>query len=148
MSAFDLFQGTIIALAAVLVFVAQKTQRLGLFVWILGIAIGSHYLIEGAELLGLMQIVIGTLSGLSLFFYGVVFEVEPRDVHWTRNLFALLIGSGFFGVIYFLSPESMDRSTSALSDEWVIAGVIIAFSSLLVIIGSGLMSRPEEGGVE
>jgi NADH:ubiquinone oxidoreductase subunit 6 (subunit J) len=142
-----------------------------LALWVVGLAAGGLYLFLGAELLCVLQWIVATLACASLIFYSVMFgEYRQKDpLPLRRRLASALMpvvagvvlmvvfwmGSRSFGLLGSFSPAQFDALITAhavdllaigrqLAKNNFLALEILALILFLIVIGAGVIGRPEE----
>lgn len=157
--------GISLAAAAAATFVGD-IRRAILALWVAGLGVGGLYLSLGAELLAVIQWIVSTLVSISFVFYAVMFgEYGVPDRRTISEkavscLSSLGLGAAFAGVIVLggrdlpgmMGAELLVRPVAnpgvmtlgrALADDYFLSLEILALTLFLVIVGSGVVARPE-----
>jgi NADH:ubiquinone oxidoreductase subunit 6 (subunit J) len=140
-------------------------KRSVLALWIAGLGVGGLYLSLGAELLAITQWIVATLVAISFIFYAVMFGeygfVDPRPLSRkiASALMPLTVGGAFAGVLWVgirhLEPRFPAQGTEriaslgkALAGSHLLSLEVLALTLLLVVVGSGVVARPERAAKE
>jgi NADH:ubiquinone oxidoreductase subunit 6 (subunit J) len=139
-------------------------RRAVLALWVAGLGIGGIYLTIGAELLAVVQWILSTLVAISFVFFAVMFgeynATESRTVRQRllQGALSLALGGAFAAVIYLgvsglpeaslvnVGPaEGADLMSigKSLIQENLLSLEILALTLFLVLVGAGVISRPE-----
>lgn len=140
-------------------------RRSVLSLWIAGLGAGGVYLSLHAEFLAIAQWIISTLAAISFLFYSVQFGeyggTFPQSLRQRARALALpvLAGAAFCWTIWSAGsalPQATEGGRRALQDvdtlgallsyEHLPALEVLAILLFLVIIGSGVLARPQESG--
>ena len=158
--------GTLVAVVAATVI--TDIRRATLALWVAGLSVGALYLTLGAELLAVIQWIVSTLIAISFIFFSAMFgdygtRDRPRDLAaWLRASVPYLIGLGFAGVVWvgagMPGPGATSTSTSMpepgndlisvgreLMRNHLISLEVLGFTLFVVLIGGGILARPEGG---
>jgi NADH:ubiquinone oxidoreductase subunit 6 (subunit J) len=149
------------------VFVAafvSDMRRAALALWVASLATGGLYLTLGAELLAVIQWIVGTLIALSLVFFSAMFgDYGARAEKWSLRSaarvfmpviigagFAVVIGVGSFGFgrigpmpVGGLPGNDLAAIGKELIGNHLISLEVLALTLFLVLIGGGIIARPE-----
>jgi NADH:ubiquinone oxidoreductase subunit 6 (subunit J) len=152
-----------ITLAAVLTaaFVGDL-RRAVLALWVAGLGIGAIYLTLGAEVLAIIQWVVSTLVTISFVFFTAMFgEYGPGegfkiDRRLIKTGLGLLAGGAFAWVIALGAGQLPEEQTVHPQDGTDVAAVgkaltgpnllsleVLALTLFLVLIGGGVIARPD-----
>jgi NADH-quinone oxidoreductase subunit J len=141
-----------------------ELRRAVLALWVTGLAVGGIYLTLGAELLAVIQWLIATLVAISFTFFTVTFGEAKADRgptlrRFARAAMALGLGGAFAAVAWLgagtVSTESLAAPEvgndlvaigRAVTDEHLLALEVLALTLFFVLVGGGVVSRPEERG--
>ena len=164
---------SVIAVGAIgLATFSRRIRSAILALWVAGLAIGAVYLTLGAELLAIVQWIVSTIVAISFVFFAVMFgeysstgirenssSVPDRNLSRRGGLIsisAVVLGSLFPVLIWLGSghlPESMlvlptvDNDLASLgrklAQEDFIALEVLALTLFLVLVGGGVIARPE-----
>jgi NADH:ubiquinone oxidoreductase subunit 6 (subunit J) len=139
-------------------------KRAVLSLWVAGLAVGGIYLSVGAELLAVVQWIVATIVAMSFIFYSVMFgeygKRDPRPLLEKAKglILPLLIGVAFVGILaitgQLTNSEIQPAATPAagqslldlgrrLASEHLLSLEVLGLSLFLVIVGSGVIARPE-----
>ena len=149
--------------AAFLASFVSDIRRAVLALWVAGLGVGAIYLTLGAEVLAIVQWIVSTLVAISFIFFSVMFgEYGQREIQiaFDRRLvktgMAVLLGLGFAWVIWFGArhlpsdqySQSMEGSDMAalgktLTNQHLLSLEVLALTLFLVLIGGGVIARPE-----
>ena len=140
------------------------------FLWIVGMGAGGIYLSAGAELLAVIQWIVSTLLAISFIYYSVMFgEYKVSDSSKISRKLILLIlpvlaGAGLATVLWFAARQLPDMPTTdvfsltvrasnsikgvadlgkSLVQDHLLSLEILALTLFVVVIGSGVVARPE-----
>jgi NADH:ubiquinone oxidoreductase subunit 6 (subunit J) len=146
--------------AAIMAAFLGDVRRAVLALWITGLAVGGVYLGLGAELLAVVQWIVSTVVAISFIFYAVMFgeyglgdERPPLRRAFTAVL-PMLLGLAFMGVVWLgtqdlAAPEAgaggpgLARLGQLLMQEHFISLEVLGLTLFLMIVGSGVIARPE-----
>jgi NADH:ubiquinone oxidoreductase subunit 6 (subunit J) len=144
--------GIVFATMAVL---SQRLRRSAFFIWLCGLSVGAVFLCYGAEFLAFVQWAISTLIASVFIFYSMIFgEVAPTRVE--KNKLRALVLLFLAGVVSEIALESWPvvkireeaGSIFALgkriTENYSLALLALGFMLFLVVIGAGVIARPEE----
>lgn len=154
---------TILAVA-VAAFV-NDVRRATLALWIAGLGVGCIFLTLGAEVLAILQWIVSTLVAISFVFFAVMFGEygKQHQLMDRRRAVALalcgVIGAAFAGVVWLggaplpgellavpTSGNDMQAVGRTLTDNHLLSLEILALTLFLVLIGGGVVARPEKEG--
>lgn len=160
---FAVCSGLSLGAAAVAAFSGDIRHAI-LALWVTGLAVGGLFLSLGAELLAIIQWIVSTVVAISFVFYAVTFgefgvqDARPRMKRITSLVASLGIG-GLFSYMIGIGTQSLvpPPSTGAtvagksyisilgqkLAEEHLLSLEVLALTLLVVIIGSGVVARPE-----
>jgi NADH:ubiquinone oxidoreductase subunit 6 (subunit J) len=156
------FAALVLGAAGVAAWVSS-TRRAILALWVAGLAVGGIYLTLGAELLAVVQWVVSTLAAIAFLFFAVMFgeyrseEREPARQRAAMGVVAGLAGAAFAAAVAYAareitpaapaSPERHDLLAQGLSlvQQHLLSLEILGLTCLLVIVGGGVIARPEAG---
>ena len=164
-----IFATVVLSSVVVATFIGD-VRRAVLALWIAGLAIGGLYLTLGAEFLAIIQWIVATLVAICFIFFSAMFGdygASGTVVPWRariRGLPAVLLGLAFAGVIWFgakglatgeVVPIGPVAGTDLLAvgkdlvGSHLITLEVLALTLLLVVVGGGILARPEgEAGGE
>lgn len=154
------------ALAATLL---SDIRRAILAVWITGLGVGGLYLSLGTELLAVVQWVLSTLIAVASVFYAVLFgeygvsDSRPFSKKLLSAALPFALGLGFVTVLVIgarsfpglialglhgaTPPGPVQQDLAAvgrgLADDHLLALELLALTLFLVIVGGGVIVRPE-----
>jgi len=142
---------------------ANDIRRAVLSLWVAGLGIGALYLTIGAELLAVVQWVVSTLVAISFVFFSVMFgEYNAADQPNARErivpvLITGVLGAAFAAVIWIganefpelqsiLPVEGSDLLSmgKSIANEHLISLEVLALTLFLVLVGGGVVARPED----
>ena len=143
-----------------------KTSVLSL--WMSGLAAGGLYLTLGTDTLAVIQWISATLVAVSFVFFSMMFGEfseqpgEYKNLKKTaKNLVFILLGGGFAAVVYVGIQTGLKESgptiplTGDLSsmgkiipDYHFLSFEVLALLLFLVLVGGGVIARPDSGGSE
>jgi NADH-quinone oxidoreductase subunit J len=152
--------------AAVATF-APDLKKSNLALWLAGLSAGALYLTLGAELLAIVQWIVSTLIAISLLFFSSMYGAsrELPDGEGGRRalkialplvlglLFAAIVwhGAGFLDV-ESISPPSQGNDLRTLGIELASRHLfsleVLALTLFLVLVGGGVIARPEADTAE
>lgn len=148
-------------------------RRAVLALWVCSLGVGGLYLFMGAELLAIIQWIVSTLISIAFVFYAVMFgeygvnDRRPLPRRIIDAIQPVALGLAFTAVIWLggghLSgvvaeagasfPHAPDGSSmagqdlavlgKALAEDHLLSLEILALTLFLVIVGSGVVARPE-----
>lgn len=147
---------------------AGDIRKAALALWLAGLGSGGLFLSLGAELLAILQWVVSTLVAVSFIFYAVLFgeygqggkgaETAADAPAFKTYSSAVLLGAGFCAVIGLagseisvphdaLGSKAGDLAVigAAVSEDYLLALEIFALTLFLVIVGAGVVARPDVG---
>ncbi|MFL5812040.1 MAG: NADH-quinone oxidoreductase subunit J [Bdellovibrionia bacterium] len=154
--------------------VVQGMRQAILSLWIAGLAMGCIFLTVGAETLAVLQWIISTLVAIALFFFAVMFgeyesqQREKRSLRQMLNrkvivstLIATAIGAAFAAIIYLGSADLPGGPIPApaagndlaslgrvMVENHIISLEVLALTLFLILVGGGVVARPESGDRE
>ncbi|HUP56101.1 MAG TPA: NADH-quinone oxidoreductase subunit J [Bdellovibrionota bacterium] len=154
-------------LAAVVASFAQDLRRSNLALWVAGLSAGALYLTLGAELLAIVQWIVSTLVTISLLFFSSMYgsSQESRKPGEPRSflrrclpvLLPMLLGLTFAAIIWHGGGHLPDESLAvpqdgsglqalgkALTEKHLLSLEVLALTLFLVLIGGGVVARPED----
>ena len=147
-------------------------RRSILSLWLCSLGVGGVYLSLGAETLAVMQWIVSTLMAISFVFYAVTFgeygtvEAQPLKQRLISAVAPVVLGFGFIATVALGAKEfpgmidgniretpslemgprqgqDMLAVGQALTTEHLLSLELIALTLLLVIVGSGVIARPD-----
>lgn len=147
---------------------ASDVRRAVLSLWIAGLGLGGLYLMMGAELLAMIQWIISTLVSIAFIFHSVLFgeyggsapAPASKAARAQKLVTSCLAGLAFGAVIWFATrdlaletgmPEGFQGAGDlfslgkAISEQHMLAFEIFGLTLFLVVIGAGVIARPEDG---
>lgn len=164
MIAIPVFFAVLAVVSAALAMIFSDSRRVILSAWVSGMSVGALFLSYGAEYLAVIQWVVGTLIAISFLVFATMYgEYGSLDARTPRErLFdaipSVLAGAAFFAMIA-LAVHDFSESTSAegptgpndlvavgiaLGQRHWVALELLGFMLVAVLIGAGVISRPEE----
>lgn len=137
-----------------------------LALWVTGLGVGGLFLSMGAEVLAIILWIVSTLVAISFMFYAVTFgEYGIRDSRpWKNRLIAAilpvlcgglfvtliwlgskdLVGDHFARAVTLKEPiENLQILGEKISKDHLLALEILGLCLFLVVVGTGVVSRPE-----
>lgn len=162
-----LFCSFLTIFAAILATFLSDIRKAVLALWITGLGAGGLFLSVGAELLAVVQWIVSTLVAISFIFYAVMFgeygmpDLRPKPKRYTSLGVSVLLGAAFAWVIWLgahqlpgatliepILPEnttaqSMLALGKSIAEEHLLSLEILGLTLFLVIVGSGVIARPE-----
>ncbi len=136
-----------------------------LSLWLVGLVVGAIYSSIGAEVLGFMQLAAATLTSVSFYFFSMIFggEIESNEKEGVNHVFkqvlilifssfySLILGFGFHSIVgkqapvnFQFSKVEMNLLGEKLINEYVISFELIVVTFFLILIGGGVLARPEK----
>jgi NADH:ubiquinone oxidoreductase subunit 6 (subunit J) len=156
--------GALMLLASLVATFAGDVRVSILALGLAGLAAGGLHLSLGAELLAVIQWIVSTLITLALLTYSVTYgefgvqDARKKSQRAIDALFPVLLGGTLTGVIWLGTrhlpiagvvevgpPEGIAKVGRALLDGHILSLELLAVLLLLVIVGSGVLSRPDRG---
>ncbi len=149
--------------SALLAVFVGDIRRAVFALWGAGMGAGGIYLSLGFELLAVVQWIVSTLVAISFVFYSVMFGeygvADPRPLgrRAVSAILPLIIGLAVTGVIWLglrglsdlpgaVAPaqgQNLGGLGSTLIEENFLSLDILALTLFLVIVGAGVIARPE-----
>jgi len=148
--------GVFALISAVLASFSSNYKLAGLAIWICSFAMGSAYITLGAEFLGFMQWIVGTVVAASFLFYSIVFGFEEQKLKWTSVLAAGVLSAlmvfyvqqGIQGMpmvhVDAQGSEGLSGLGEAMLSRHFLAYLVSSVIMLLAIMGAGVTSRVDE----
>ncbi len=150
--------------AALFAVFERNIRRATLAVWLAGLGAGAIAMTLGAETLAIVQWVVSTLVALSFLFFVAMLgeDGETRGRPMSRREIgmlagSILIGAGFVGMIAFgtyhlgltvdmnaVHGADLQGLGKALTGPHVLSLEIVGLTLLFVLIGGGIIARPEK----
>lgn len=137
-------------------------RRAILALWVAGLGVGGIYLSLGAELLAIVQWIISTLVAVSFIFFAVMFgefgAPNARPLGKAVLSIALSASLGLaFPLMIWIGSASLGGGAAAapvegndllaigkaLTERHLISLEVLALTLFLVLIGGGVVARPE-----
>jgi NADH-quinone oxidoreductase subunit J len=150
------------ALSAVL---ATNVRTSALALWLTSLAVGGIYLTVGAEELAIIQWIVATLIAISFSFFSAMFD-EQEGFHLESRKriaflsLALLVGATFVAIVFlgwFSHPVGSFELPSVgaggndilalgrtLTEKHLLSLEVLAVTLFVVLIGGGVIARPEK----
>ena len=145
---------------------SSDLRRAILALWVAGFSVGGLYLTLGAELLGVVQWIVSTITAISLIFFSGMFgeyavssgsAADPRRER-LKAILAVLAGAAVFGVVTAallsrpVSPVDMGPAAQsdlmslgkAFVENHLLAVEVLSLTLFLVILGGGVVARMED----
>lgn len=134
---------------------SRNTRRGAICLWACSLFVGGLFLSIGAELLGVIQWIVGTLISLVFIFYSALFGVWEKKKNMIQFTIVSALGVGFvFSIWVGLSQISYIFDFSGTKKGLIDLGKILVQNHLLplellaltlfiAIVGSGVVSRPD-----
>lgn len=151
--------------AAGIAALVRDARRGTLALWVAGLSVGCIYLTLGAEVLAIIQWMISTLVAIAFAFFGVMFgeygsqsPSESKKAHrrYLLSGLSLMIGVGFSALIWvgggqtpsdlLAIPNSGNDIVAlgkSLTENHLLSLEVLALTLFLVLIGGGVVARPE-----
>ena len=153
--------GIISCLSALAATFLSDIKLAALSLWFVGLAAGGLYLSLGAEFLAITQWIVSTLICGSLTFYSVMFgeygrtDSRPLSRKMSSAVLPVLAGGAVawaiwstgtqLGSLQVVPAQASDLLSLGrkLADENFLALEILALTLFLVVVGAGVVVRPE-----
>ena len=143
----------------------SDTRKVVIVSWVAAMSVGGLFLAYGAEFLAFVQWITATLVAISFLIYATMFgEYGPVDNRTARDkvfdaIPAVLAGAAFFAMIWLASSELTSLAPpvggttqadlvavgKAIGERHMVSLELTAFMLLAVLIGTGVISRAEDG---
>lgn len=142
--------------SGVLASLSSNMRRVALSLWVCGLSTGGIFLSLGAEFIAVFQWIVSTLIGISFVFYLVLFGSEKTEWRWSQVAPSLVFGVLFltimwFGIrqvpsrfIYSENAGGLAKLGETLVSKHLLSVEILGVIVFLVVIGIGVVSRPEK----
>jgi NADH:ubiquinone oxidoreductase subunit 6 (subunit J) len=154
-----LFLSILVVASALIAAMSEDARRVVLALWICGMSLGGIFLSFGAEVLAMVQWIVATLSGISLLFFSSMFG-ELGAQGKKRSTFDLLQASmlgialvAVLGIAFSKFSPDINAGTQTgqeihalgllLSQKHFISLEVLGVTLLLVLVGGGVLARPE-----
>ncbi|HTL13288.1 MAG TPA: NADH-quinone oxidoreductase subunit J [Bdellovibrionota bacterium] len=146
--------------AAVAASFFSELKRAALALWVCALALGGVYLSLGAEYLAIVQWIVSTLGVAAFVFFSVLLGSRDGKHDWAKYLavagaLVLLGGIIWMTVRDFVPSVVWDKDHggmvglgNALVTEYLLPVEILALTLFLVVVGAGVITRPEDRGEE
>ncbi len=158
----------LLGVAATVAAIHPRAKTVLVFLWVSGLLAGALFLDLGYEVLAVFQWIISTLMGLlGLFYFNLLGELDSSSSQRSTSLNALrplllkILTAGLFAVFVYLGTQSAMRSVGVeertgeilggisrlgeeLAKEQFLSGQMIGLAILLLVIGTGVIVRPEK----
>ena len=155
----------ILVAAVIVVTFSSQIRAVILCLWLMGLVVGGIYTLMGAEMLGFIQMVSATLTGVSLYFFSMIFgekienDEQPKYqkifhrvcVFLGATLYSVVLGLGFQPLLQQQLPNhiafavvDMNALGGKLTHEYILSFQIIALTFFIILIGGGVLARPEK----
>lgn len=135
---------------------ASSLRVVILSIWVCGMATGATYLSLGAEVLAIVQWIMATLVAISFLFFSIQFGIRTEKVDLKKTVLGGFLCAAFLGLAWIAVrgwvPQGgnqtfvseIDAMGRIMVGEYLLPTEIVAISLFLVIVGIGVISRPEE----
>lgn len=142
--------------SALVAMLTGNNRRASFGLWLCGLGVGGIFLALRAEFLAVSQWILSTVVSLSFVAYSTLFGERETELEWKKLAAALFLSASvlatiWFGLRDFEMPMDVEAIRLGLNDlgglmikDYLIALEVLALTLFLVIVGAGVISRPEE----
>ncbi|MCC7442222.1 MAG: NADH-quinone oxidoreductase subunit J [Bdellovibrionales bacterium] len=145
--------------AAVAATLFVELKRAVLALWVCALCLGGMYLSLNAEYLAIVQWLVATLGVCAFVFFSVLLGSREGRESWAKPVVGLLVTGLLAALIGWVSMAHLpsiewDRAGEGVAglgrvlvSDYLLPIEILALTLFLVVVGAGVITRPERRGL-